>query len=181
MWPMERDWARLGAALKAAREARGLSQGELGERIGVKRGAMRNIERGNFAKITHTVRSYAHEVGWDAGSIDAVLAGGDPTLAEAAPEAPDERAALNISSGPGLSIEAAHAEELPLRIQAALSDGPLLDSLVMNLPGDDDENPDAQMVIVVKGRPGVGPEQVRRALEQWEQMEARIRRPKDDH
>ncbi|MEU1805872.1 helix-turn-helix transcriptional regulator [Streptomyces sp. NPDC019937] len=175
---MERDWARLGAALKAAREARGLSQAELGERIGVKRGAMRNIERGLFSKVTHTVRSYAREVGWDTGSIDAVLAGGDPTPAETAPEAPDERAALNIASG--LSIETAHAEELPLRIQAALSDGPLLDSLVINLPGDDDENPDAQMVIVVKGRPGVGPEQVRRALERWEQMEARIRRLKDD-
>jgi len=141
---------------------------------------MRNIETGNFAKVTNTVRGYAREVGWDADSIDAVLAGGDATPAEAAPEVPDKRAAENIASGSGLSIETAHAEDLPLRIQTALADGPLLDSLVINLPGDDDENPDAQMVIVVKGRPGVGPEQVRRALERWEQMEARIRRLKDD-
>ncbi|WP_371624095.1 helix-turn-helix domain-containing protein [Streptomyces sp. NBC_01116] len=162
---MDRDWARLGSALRAARDDLGLGQLHVAERIGVKRGALRNVERGEISRVTPTVREYARIVGWTDASIDAVLSGGEPTR-EAVP--PDEPATVTVEA----------PEELPLRIQAALAGGgPVLDTAVINLPGEDGEDSEAQMVIVVKGRAGdATPEQIRKALLQWEKAEAQIRR-----
>lgn len=167
---MQRDWARLGAALRAGREARGLGQAEVGEAIGVKRGAMRNIENGSMAKVSTTVRAYARAVGWTDDSIEAVLAGGEPTIAPADGDR-DARAAE--------SVAVAVPEELPLRIQTALTEGQLLDTAVIDLAGDDDDGPDAHMVVVLKGGSKATPEQLRRALLKWEQMEARLRKNED--
>lgn len=167
MWNMQRDWSRLGAALKAAREARGLGQADVGEEIGVKRGAMRNIENGQLSRITPTVRAYAHVVGWSDGSVEAVLAGGEPVSAARPSGGPEVNAAGVIA-----------AEELPLRIRAALADGPLIDSAVISLPGEGGEA-DAQMVVVVKGRPNASPDQLRKALLAWEQTEQQLRRHED--
>lgn len=162
---MDRDWARLGAALRAAREDLGLGQRDVADRIGVTRNALRNIEIGMISRVTPTVREYTRIVGWTEGSIEAVLSGSEPTR-EAVP--PDEPATVTVDS----------PEELPVRIQAALaSGGPVLDTAVINLPGEDGEDSEAQMVIVVKGRTGdATPEQIRRALLQWEKAEAQIRR-----
>ncbi|MCR8574739.1 helix-turn-helix transcriptional regulator [Streptomyces sp. Isolate_219] len=170
---MERDWTRLGAALKVAREACSYTQAAVAEMIGVKRGTMRNIENGDIARVTPTVRAYARAVGWDEGSVDAVLAGGMPTEAPAArsPEARDVAAAE--------SIAVAAPEELPLRVQAALREGPLIDTAVINLPGDDD-GPEGQMVVIVKGRNGATPEQLKRALLRWEEAETKLRRTEGD-
>lgn len=163
---MQRDWARLGAALRAARETRGLGQAEVGEQIGVGRGAMRNIERGEIAKVSTTIRAYARAVGWEDGSIEAVLDGGDPIVAPA----DSGRDAEAVQS-----ITVAAPEELPLRIRAALASGPLIDAAVIPLPGDDDDDPDANMVVILKGGKRATPEQLRRALERWEEMETRLR------
>lgn len=165
---MERDWKRLGAALKASREARALTQAAVGEMIGVSRGTMRNIENGEIARISTTVRAYARAVGWDGGSVEAVLAGGAPTqVADEVAVARDTAAAENLAAEP--------PEELPLRIQAALREGPLIDTAVINLPGDDD-GPEGQMVVIVKGRHGATPEQLKRALLRWEEAETKLRR-----
>ncbi|WP_406143680.1 helix-turn-helix domain-containing protein [Streptomyces anulatus] len=161
---MDRDWARLGSALRAAREDLGLEQQQVAERIGVKRGALRNVERGEISRVTPTVREYTRIVGWTEASIDAVLSGGEPTR-EAVP--PDEPASAIVDT----------PEELPLRIKAALAaGGPVLDTAVINLPGEDGEDSEAQMVIIVKGRGGnATPEQIQKALLQWEKTEAQIR------
>ncbi|WP_406463024.1 helix-turn-helix domain-containing protein [Streptomyces sp. NBC_00111] len=162
---MDRDWARLGAALKAAREDLGLEQQQVAEQIGVKRGALRNIEIGDFSRVTPTVRTYARIVGWTDASIEEVLAGGAPT-----PTAPADVEEVTITDG-------ATPDELPLRIKAALAAGPLLDAVVIDLPAEDGEDPEAQMVVIVKGRRGdATPEQIRKALLQWEKTEAQIRR-----
>lgn len=163
---MDRDWARLGAALRAARQSLGLEQQQVAERIGVKRGALRNIEVGEISRVTPTVREYARIVGWTEASIDAVLTGGEPTQES---ESPDESA----------TVIAGTPEELPLRIKAALaSDGPVLDTAVISLFGANgaDGDDDVQMVVVVKGRNNATPEQIRKALLQWEKTEAQIRR-----
>ncbi|MEU0133356.1 helix-turn-helix transcriptional regulator [Streptomyces sp. NPDC006296] len=162
---MDRDWARLGSALRAARDDLGLGQKDVAERIGVTRNALRNIEVGEISRVTPTVREYTRIVGWTEASIDAVLNGGDPTR-ETVP--PDD---------PTTTVTVETPEELPLRIQAALAGGgPVLDTAVINLPSEDGEDSDAQMVIVVKGRSGdVTPEQMRKALLQWERTEAQIR------
>ncbi|MCZ1006390.1 helix-turn-helix transcriptional regulator [Streptomyces lydicus] len=165
---MERDWKRLGAALKAAREGRGLNQAAVAEDIGVKRGTMRNIENGDIARVTPTVRAYARAVGWDERSVDEVLAGGAP-IEVSSPPGSDARDAAAAES-----IAMAAPEELPLRIQAALREGPLLDTAVINLPGD--EGDDGQMVVIVKGRTGATPEQLKRALLRWEEAEVKLRR-----
>ncbi|MFJ9573617.1 helix-turn-helix domain-containing protein [Streptomyces bacillaris] len=163
---MDRDWARLGSALRAAREDLGLGQLQVAERIGVKRGALRNVERGEISRVTPTVREYARIVGWTEASVDAVLNGGEPTREEAAPPGPD------------MTVLVDTPEELPLRIKAALaSDGPVLDTAVITLTGVDGLDSGAQMVIVVKGRTdALTPEQIREALLQWEKTEAQIRK-----
>ncbi|MFI6862605.1 helix-turn-helix domain-containing protein [Streptomyces sp. NPDC050421] len=163
---MDRDWARLGSALRAARQTLGLEQQQVAERIGVKRGALRNIEVGEISRVTPTVLAYARIVGWSDASIDAVLDGGEPTQEERVP--PDEPTTAVVDT----------PEDLPLRIKAALAGaGPVLDTAVISLPGEDGEDSGAQMVIVVKGRSGnVTPEQIQKALLQWEKAEAQIRR-----
>ena len=167
---MERDWTRLGAALKAAREARNLPQGTVAEMIGVKRGTMRNIENGEIARVTPTVRAYARAVGWTDDSVEAVLAGGEPVKAPIGAETPEAR---DRAAAENVALPA--AEELPLRIQAALREGPLIDTAVINLPSDDD-GPEGQMVVIVKGRTGATPEQLKRALLRWEEAELKLRR-----
>ena len=163
---MDRDWARLGAALKAAREDLGLEQQQVAEQIGVKRGALRNIEIGAFSRVTPTVRTYARIVGWTDASIEEVLGGGAPTLS--APNEAEEVVTTTDGTTP---------DELPLRIKAALAAGPLLDAVVIDLPAEEGEDPEAQMVVIVKGRRGdATPEQIRKALLQWERTEAQIRR-----
>lgn len=163
---MDRDWARLGSALRAARDDLGLEQQDVAARIGVKRGALRNIEVGEISRVTPTVREYARIVGWTDASIEAVLTGGEPTQEDRVP--PDEPATAVVDT----------PEELPLRIKAALADaGPILDTAVIALPGEDGEDSGGQMVIVVKGRSGSAtPEQIQKALLQWEKAEAQIRR-----
>lgn len=159
---MDRDWARLGSALRAARQSLGLEQQQVAERIGVKRGALRNIEVGEIGRVTPTVREYARIVGWTDRSIDDVLDGGEP---EAAPNIP-----------PAASTDVT-PEDLPVRITAALAAaGPVLDTAVINLPGEDGEDGGAQMVVVVKGRSTATPEQIQKALLEWERTEAQIRR-----
>ncbi|MFD5900961.1 helix-turn-helix domain-containing protein [Streptomyces microflavus] len=162
---MDRDWARLGSALRAAREDLGLGQKEVADRVGVSRNALRNVEIGDISRVTPTVREYARIVGWTEASIDAVLNGGEPTRETAVP--PDQDMTVLVDT----------PEELPLRIKAALaSEGPVLDTAVITLTGVDGLDSGAHMVIVVKGRTdGLTPEQIREALIQWEKTEAQIR------
>ncbi len=102
---MDRDWARLGSALRAAREDLGLGQKEVADRIGVSRNALRNTEIGEISRVTPTVREYARIVGWTEASIDVVLNGGEPTREAAVP--PDEPATAIVDT----------PEDLPLRIR----------------------------------------------------------------
>lgn len=141
---MDRDWARLGKALKAARQAMGITQERLAADLGVSRSAVQGIERGKpHNKPSLTMRAYARRAGWTADSIEEVLAGGEPSALQSG-------AAADPPAG------------LPLRIVDELSDGgALLDTVVVPLGGD------ARMVVVVKGKPGASPEEIRRNLEAW--------------
>jgi transcriptional regulator with XRE-family HTH domain len=147
---MDRDWARLGKALQAARKASGVTQEQLADELGVGRSAVQLIERGKeFSKPSQTQRAFARRVGWADGSIEAVLAGGEPVVKPAATSPPSPEDALSDS-------------RLPLRIVDELADdGALLDTTVVPL-GDD-----ARMVVVVKGKPGASAAELRRNLEKW--------------
>lgn len=84
---MNRDpqaWARLGHLLKQARLARGLKQSELADRASVSTASVQAAEAGTAPKtrMPTTIGPIATALGWPAGSIDAVLEGGEPLAVE---------------------------------------------------------------------------------------------------
>ena len=152
---MDLDWDRLGAALKAAREALSpkLRQDELAAELGVGRSAIQNIERGQaFKKPTPTIRAFARRVGWTEDSVDRVLAGGDPVDS---PSVEARQQAL----GPAL----------PTRIEHELNqEGDLVDTAVIPL-GDG-----ASAVVVVKNPAGATPAQRQKNLDAWLRMQGHL-------
>ncbi|RAJ54920.1 helix-turn-helix protein [Streptomyces sp. KhCrAH-43] len=148
MWLMSRDWVRLGHAIEAARDAKGMTQVALAEAADVSESTIQNLEAGKErVRQPPSVKKVEAALGWAPGSADAVLTGGEPTPLSAdsnsdAPQAGDQTG-------------------LPLRIIQELSDGPLLDTTVLPLSGD------SRMVIVVRGTPDASPEQIRRDLLAW--------------
>ncbi|APE21339.1 MULTISPECIES: helix-turn-helix domain-containing protein [Streptomyces] len=155
---MDLDWTRLGKALRDARRAAAVSltQEEMAEEIGVGRSVIQLIEAGNeYKKPTPSIRAYATRVGWAEGSVEAVLAGGEPTFKEIAAPAPE--------TGPPVDAG------LPLRIVHELKGkGDLLDTAVIPL-GDD-----ASMVVVVKGKPGASLAEIERSLEAWRKAQGQL-------
>ncbi|MFE6785125.1 helix-turn-helix domain-containing protein [Streptomyces sp. NPDC057680] len=164
---MDLDWTRLGKALRDARRAAAVSltQEEMAEEIGVGRSVIQLIEAGNkYKKPTASMRTYAARVGWADGSIEAVLAGGEPTLKAAPARAPESGPPARApESGPPADAG------LPLRIVHELKGkGDLLDTAVIPL-GDD-----ANMVVVVKGKPGASIEEIERSLEAWRKAQGQL-------
>lgn len=163
---MDRDWGRLGKALKAARQDENvkLSQEEMAAELGVGRSAIQMIERGVAkTKPSPTMRAYARRVGWTDDSVDTVLAGGDPTQATDT-AAPEEAGTVS-----------ADTSRLPLRIVHELEDdGALLDSVVVQL------SDDARMVVVVKGKPNASPAEIKRNLEAWHKAQRHLRAIHDE-
>ncbi|WP_327337368.1 helix-turn-helix domain-containing protein [Streptomyces sp. NBC_01324] len=144
------DWVRLGEAFKAARATHEppLTQDDVQRALDVSRATVQNIERGKvFTKPTPSHRAYARLVGWTEESTDRVLAGGEPTVAEAGPEAVEPSAPV--------------PDGLPLHIADELAAGRLLDTLVIRLPGG------GQAVVVARGKEGGSPEEIQAALEAW--------------
>ncbi|MGW3298415.1 helix-turn-helix transcriptional regulator [Streptomyces rubiginosohelvolus] len=145
---MSRDWVRLGHAIEAARDAKGMTQVALAEAADVSESTVQNLEAGKERKRQPpSVKKVEAALGWAPGSADAVLAGGEPTSLSAAPSS--DASPVGDQTG------------LPLRIVQELSDGPLLDTRVLPLSGE------SRMVIVVKGTTDASPEQIRRDLLAW--------------
>ncbi|MFE2808821.1 MULTISPECIES: helix-turn-helix domain-containing protein [Streptomyces] len=141
---MERDWARLGAELKAARVRLGIEQQDIAEATGKTRGAIANIEKGALRSVSTTVLTYAEKVGWPPDRIDEILD--------------------NEGAGP----DVATSSDLSLRVVQALQEGPLLDSQVLTVPTSGGE---VQATIVVRGQPGMSPEDLLAALKEWRERE----------
>lgn len=145
---MDQDMARLGTALKATRDARRpkCTQVEAANALGVSRATLQSIERGTAStKVTPTIRSYAHYLGWTDDSIEHVLGGGQPQIAQ--DTGVTESSSTRSSAGPA---------RLPMRVVDAIeSEGALVDTALIPL------GEDATMVLVVKGRPGASADEVR--------------------
>jgi transcriptional regulator with XRE-family HTH domain len=79
------DWARLGDALRIARQHRGLSQDELAKEAQVSTGSVQGVEAGKAPKsrMPYTVAPIARALGWPAGTVESVLGG------EVAPASPE--------------------------------------------------------------------------------------------
>ena len=158
-------WAELGASIRSAREARGLSQVGLAELAGVSEGSVQNLESGApRSRMPQTLAKIEPHLGWAAGSGRAILEGGKPTPASATDQAEVAQ------------MEGKLRRKLPLRIVDELeSDDPLLDSTVIELPGVDG----ARMTVVVHGKPDATPEQIQEALLAWREAERKLRRLPD--
>lgn len=145
MGVMSRDWARLGEKLTAARVAHRMEQQDIGARIGVKRGALYNIETGKIRKVTPTVLAYAKLVGWTEGSVELVLDGGEPVEhevgAETAPTPPSD---------------------LSVRVQKSLREGPLIDARVAEVTTPAGR---VRATIVIRGEDGTPIEHLMAALD----------------
>lgn len=160
------QWPRLATAIRAAREARGLTQPQLAELAGVSEGSVQNLESGKARnRMPQTLAKIEPHLGWATGSGRAVLDGGDPTPASATPadsHADTDRDKLR--------------RKLPLRIVDELESGdPLLDSAVIQLPGANG----ARMTVVVHGSPDATPQQIQEALLAWRRAEEGLRRLPD--
>lgn len=100
----EDDWARLGAALRTARQHRGLSQKDVARAADVSIVSVLTAEAGRApkARMPYTIPSIARALGWPAGAVEAVLDGQDPQAPAQAEElaarilalTPKQRAAL---------------------------------------------------------------------------------------
>ncbi|SDN90054.1 helix-turn-helix domain-containing protein [Actinacidiphila guanduensis] len=153
---MDGDWLRLAQVLRTERDRRGLSQKAFGKQLGVGRTVIQTIERGRgFKKVTGTLRSVERALGWETGSVESILKGEGPLL-------PPESDGFGSGHGKGA--------ELPLRISQALTEGTTLDTTIVPLA------PNAEMVVVVKGKPAATKAEIRAALVAWEKREGYIER-----
>lgn len=162
-------WPKLAAAVRAAREARGLSQVALAELAGISEGTVQNLEDPSRrpARIPPSLAKAEPHLGWAEGSGVAILHGGEPTPAAVAHDASASlRGGRDRLRG-----------KLPLRIVDELeSDDPLLDSAVIQLPG----TKGVRMTVVVHGQPNATPEEIQEALLAWRRAESKLQGLTDD-
>lgn len=160
------QWARLAAAIRAAREAKGLTQEALAELAGVAEGSVQNLEdpKRRPSRTPQSLAKVEPHIGWAPGSGRAVVYGGEPTpLGTATPSPAGSKDRLR--------------DRLPLRVVDELeSEDALIDSQVIQLPGTDG----ARMTVVVHGPVDATPEQIQEALLAWRRAERNLQRLPDD-
>jgi transcriptional regulator with XRE-family HTH domain len=163
------QWAKLATAIRAAREARGLTQVALAELAGISESSVQNLEDTDLTRgrIPPTLTKVEPHLGWAVGSGRAILDGGEPTPADTPPLAP---------AAPQAGKNRLR-EKLPLRVVDELeSDDPLIDSQVIQLPG----TGGARMTVVVHGPTDATPEEIQEALIAWRRAERKLHRLPDD-
>lgn len=166
---MERDWARLGQTMAAARRRAGLSQVDVADAIGVSRTPIQAIERGHtsgrpFARVTGTMRSYARLLGWAEGSIEAVLDGGEPKVEQKESKVEQTLKDTLLSLAPDLPMDIRH--------ELSAETGPVIGTTVLTVPG---ASPGSRMIVVMKGEPDASPEQIRADLLAWADKQRQLR------
>ncbi|WNI20313.1 helix-turn-helix transcriptional regulator [Actinacidiphila sp. ITFR-21] len=154
---MTRNWTRLGEELKSARAGRGLEQQQVAAKVGVKRGAIRNIERGAIAKVTPTVLAYARLVGWTEDSVERVLAGEAPRISEPEPRQPEPRQQPEAEP----ESECDPIAGFSPRVRQSLQEGPLIDTRVAELTTPTGR---VRATIVIRGEDGTPAEDLLAAL-----------------
>lgn len=165
---MDRDWARFGRLVEAARRHRGWTQEDLVQEAGVGLSTVQSIERGRRDKpqILPTHRIVAHTLGWADGSIEAVLAGGDPTTVD------QQNATPSASPEPPSRIEVgvdALLDDLTARVREALLGGTVADATAIDMGPEDD----GEVVIIWKRgeKRDLTPEQQRDLRRRWGKLQ----------
>lgn len=159
----EQDWKRLGHVFAEARKIAGLTQVEVAERLSVTRTPVQAIERGvqpngkPFVKVSPTMRAYARLVGWTETSPDLVLRGGEPEPA----------------TNPVSEEQADRQSDLPPGIERELRSGKTLDTTVVHLSGEGDDD-DVRLVVILKGAEHMTEDEIDRRYEQWRRTRRQI-------
>jgi DNA-binding XRE family transcriptional regulator len=169
---MERDWVALGASLAAERRRMHVTQADMAARIGITRGPLQAIERGDSTRVTSSIRSYAREVGWTEASVEDILNGGQPTVANSALDSP-EPVPGNTNVG-----DVPYTQALPPRIAVELQDGTILDTDVIDLsaPGSSGR----LVLVAMSGTSDATPEQQRAEVLAWARLQRKIRKIVDE-
>jgi transcriptional regulator with XRE-family HTH domain len=168
---MSQDWARLARAIQHARESRRMpgglrmTQQQLADAAGVSKGTIQNLEDPERTPTRRPSSLAAVErVFWKPGSVDAVLAGGDPI------PLPDEPSpATNTRPA---DIAPRISERLPLRVQHEL-DGDVVDTDVIDLG-----RSGMKMVVVITREPGQdlpSDDQLREDYREWSRVQRELR------
>lgn len=85
MGRMTRDWPQLAAAIKRRRAVLGLTQRQLALAAGVTSTTVRNLEGGREpSRMPPSIHGVENALGWELGSAQAVLQGGQPTMRQGA-------------------------------------------------------------------------------------------------
>jgi transcriptional regulator with XRE-family HTH domain len=149
------DWERLGRTFAAARRAKGLTQQEAADAIGVSRAPIQAVERGrqsngsDFTKVTRTMRDFARLVGWTDDSPARILDGEEPEPATQPVSAP--------APEPGSS--------LPTAVDRELRAGKTLDHTVVHLGSESDD--DTRIIVVLKGAEDISEEELDELWHKW--------------
>ncbi|MFJ8437641.1 helix-turn-helix domain-containing protein [Kitasatospora griseola] len=131
---MDRDWGRLSRRIAAEREALALPQQPFADQLGVSRSAVQKLESGHaYRKVTPLHRSVERAFGWEEGSVEAILDGGEPATCDAA-DSPIE-----------VGVDAL-LDDLTARVREALLGGTVADATAIDMGPDDD----GEVVIIWK-------------------------------
>ncbi|GGP00198.1 helix-turn-helix domain-containing protein [Wenjunlia tyrosinilytica] len=123
----QRDLQRLGQALKQARKRLDWSQSTVAKQIRVSVAVVSDVENGaERQRVTRTMRDYAELVGWPAGSVESVIAGGEPLEPQTPPRPGPEQAAAIDDLG--------MRHQLPWGVADEIENGHVLGAQTRRLP-----------------------------------------------
>jgi transcriptional regulator with XRE-family HTH domain len=162
------QWPRLATAIRAAREARGLTQYALAELADISEGTVQNLEDTTRrpARIPPSLAKIEPHIGWAEGSGVDVLHGGQPTRLPGSDQ----------PTGPQDSPDKLRSKYSLRVVDELVSDDPLIDSQVIQLPG----AKGVRMTVVVHGNPDATPQEIQDALIAWRRAESQLQQPPED-
>ncbi|MFD7554182.1 helix-turn-helix transcriptional regulator [Streptomyces sp. NPDC059835] len=152
---MDRDWKRLGRAIKEQRDHLGMAtQQDLADEAGVTRQTVQSLEAGKpRTRMPATISKIEKALGWEAGTAARILTG----------------------TGSDDTTTPRFAEGMPLRVAQELSDGQVVDTEVLDLsvPGSN-----SRLVVVFKQdaeAAAMSPDELRAATREWTRIQRAIR------
>lgn len=155
--PMDRDWKRLGRAIKAQREHLGMTtQQELADAAGVTRQTVQSLESGKQrSRMPATIAAVEKALEWEPGAASRILV---------------------EEAGVGEGGESRFAEGMPMRIAQELSGGQVVDTdvLDLSLPGSS-----SRIVVVFKQdapAADADPDELRAELQEWSRIQRAMRK-----
>jgi transcriptional regulator with XRE-family HTH domain len=158
---MNRDWERLGNAIKALREELGMpTQQALADAAGVTRQSVQSLESGKQrSRMPTTIKDIEKALGRDAGWAAKILTG---------------------EAAPGNGTTPRLAEGMPARIVQELSAGQVVDTelVELSIPGSP-----FKLVAILKQdapAPDASPEEMARVLAEWSRIQRALRQIADD-